>query len=528
MNNLPLDFDWNNYLKINPDIDQKFIEEHVKQHYLNYGILENRPYSEIYTIKPYEKLLYMYLNKYKDIEYCENSFINEFEIKTNLPRCRHNFKEKININLLDTFILIIDFHNGGGGTTTFIESIISKYKKYQTFLIARNFDDNVYFTVNDEYELETPSYNNSDAYELLLVNKNKIEKIFVNHIYKHSPDFINNLFNLNIQITTITHDLFLLFNIPQIQFNNIDSFLTDETKKSYIDINKFDKIITQNKANTFMFNNFIEDKNKIIVSPLPDFKNTKDLITSSNDNIIIGLIGEMSEIKGQNELIKITNYYKNTNIKIIIFGRTDLQNVFEHCYIYKNVSELNDLLTTHKPNIILELSIWPETYSYTLSLAMITQLPILYLKKNNYCVVEERLSKYDKAYSFTNIYELDKLIKQKKQDYFYTIETKIYFNDFWNNYFITKKEEKKITKNKNIYDILPYVIYFPQFHEIQENNISFYPGFSDITNLDLLKKNMHIDIETPSLKEFNLTNITEYDYIKKKKILKKQVDMIYN
>ena len=67
-----------------------------------------------------------------------------------------------------------------------------------------------------------------------------------------------------------------------------------------------------------------------------------------------------------------------------------------------NINELNRLLEKYKPNLLLELSIWPETYSYTLTLMMLTQLPILSLKKNMSCVVENRLSKYDKYYIFEN------------------------------------------------------------------------------------------------------------------------------
>ena len=463
-NNLPLDFDWNVYLKLNQDLDKNSNEEDTKQHYLNYGIFENRQYNYNFNIIKQCDIfnnISMSLDKYKNIDYCENNFINEYEIKENLPRCQHNCKEKINISVLNTFILIVDFHNGGGGTTTFIESIISKYKKYQTFLIVRNFNDNVYFTVNDDYELET-LYNNDDAYKLLLDNKNKIEKIFINHIYKHSTEFINNLFNLNIKITTITHDLLLLFNKPQISFNDIDSFLNDKTKKSFIDINKYDQIITQNKANVCFYNYFIEDKNKIVVSPLPDVKKSKDLIETANDTIIIGIIGAISDIKGKIELIKIINFYKNANnIQIIVFGFVNIES-FINFYPYKNINQLNELLITHKPNIIIELSIWPETYCYTLTLAMVTQLPILYFKKNNYCAVEERLSTYNKAYSFTNIKELNKLIYDKKQDYFYTIEPIIYFNDFWDSYFIKNQiiEEDKINNyiNKNLVLITSKII----------------------------------------------------------------------
>jgi len=85
--------------------------------------------------------------------------------------------------------------------------------------------------------------------------------------------------------------------------------------------------------------------------------------------------------------------------------------------------------------MLLELSICGETYSYTLTIAMLTQLPILYLKKNGLSVVENRLSKYNKAYAFSTIGELNALVMQKKQNYFYTIEPAIYFNEWWDSYF---------------------------------------------------------------------------------------------
>ena len=409
-----------------------------------YKFCYNKPYEN----KNLKDISNFSFNTYKD--YCEYSFINEYEIHQNLPRSQHNSKEKININVLKNFILIIDFHNLGGGTSVFIESIISKYKKYQTFLIARNFNNHVYFTVNDEYELEN-SYNNQDAYKLLLFLRSKIEKIFVNHTINHSAEFINNLFNLNINITTITHDMTCIFNEFKICFNDMNNYLNNETKRSCFDINKYDQIITQNKGNMYIYNNYIKDKSKIVVSPLPDFKNSKDLIKTTNDTIVIAIIGMISDIKGVEELNKIINFYKNiNNIKIVVFGCVSIcVEYFTNKYTYGSINELNNLLLIHRPNIIIELSICPETYSYTLSLAMITQLPILYLKKNNYCTIEERLSNYDKAYSFNNIIELDKLIYNKKQDYFYTIEPKIYFNNFWDNYFLKNKihNQTKIIDN---------------------------------------------------------------------------------
>jgi hypothetical protein len=488
-------------------------------------------FPEIYYINPYNN------KSLKDIsndsfstftKYCENIFIHEDEISQMLPRGKNTIKKKLNMNILDKFILVVDFNNAGGGTSFFIESIISKYKKYQTLVIVRNNSSNIYFTVNDEYNFED-LYNDTTAYQLLLNNVHKIEKIFVNHTMHHTQNFINSLFNLKVKIDLITHDFISIFGVWPNLFNDTDYYLDGNTKKYYIDINRYDNIITQNKGNIYIYNNFIEDKQKIIISSLPDYNKSNKLIKTNNNNIVIGIIGHISECKGLAVLKKIINFYSNTNIKFIVFGSTSI-NLFNNCYEYKNINELNELLITHKPNILIELSIWPETYSYTLTLGMITQLPIIYLKKNNYCTIEDRLSNYNKAYSFTTIEEFNRLIYKVKQDYFYTIEPVIYFNDFWNNYFVTKKEKitLPVTTN-NVYNINTFCIYFPQFHEIQENNISFYNKYTDITNLELISKSQKtVELLTPSRDEFNIKNIIDYDYIKNKQILQKQIDIIYD
>ena len=104
-------------------------------------------------------------------------------------------------------------------------------------------------------------------------------------------------------------------------------------------------------------------------------------------------------------------------------------------YPYKNINELNTLLCIHQPNVLIETSICIETYSYTLSLAMITQLPIVYLYKNGETTVEQRLQDYKHAYPFRTIRECNDLIHEKKQDHFYTIDPTIHYTSFWDQYF---------------------------------------------------------------------------------------------
>jgi hypothetical protein len=454
---IPDDFNVTIYKKLYSDLHHMTDEEAIN-HYKNYGFYEKRnDWLKLHNILPlYNPCdISIFLSK-PDNHYSKDSFIKANKIIGNFPRQKHNSKEKLNSDVLSSFLLIVDFNNLGGGTSTFIESIITRYKKYKTFLIARNFNGQVVFTINDDYELEQ-IYNDDDAVIFISNNKDKIEKIFVNHTLSHSSFFIESLFNLEKHVSTITHDFSLLFNDSQMYFNDIQKYILNESNHNKININKYHQIITQNNANLYIYNNFIEDKNKIIVTPLPDFIKSLELITTSNDNIKIGIIGGIHDFKGRKELEKVINFYKNVNnVDIVLFGITDIYS-FTNYYPYKDINELNELLKIHKPNVLIELSVWHETYSYTLTISMLSQLPILYLKKNGYSVVENRLSRYDKAYSFETIYELNNLIYSKKQDYFYTINPRIYFNDFWDSYFLTssfyKLKKSIITcdyKNKNI------------------------------------------------------------------------------
>ena len=176
------------------------------------------------------------------------------------------------------------------------------------------------------------------------------------------------------------------------------------------------------------------------------------------------------------------------NIRVVVFGEIK-DTTIEQEY-YHNINHLNELFKKHKPNLLLETNLWPETWSYTLTIAMLTRLPILSLKKPFINVIEDRLSEYSKTHYYHTIVEIINISKKIKQDFFYTIEPIIYFNSFWDDYFINKKEKAmELSPITNFqHNIQPYFIYFPQFHSFQENDLSFYPGFTDITNLDLLEK----------------------------------------
>jgi hypothetical protein len=181
-----------------------------------------------------------------------------------------------------------------------------------------------------------------------------------------------------------------------------------------------------------MIDHYIKPHQMIISTPLPDYTKSEKRITTSNEKIVVGIIGNITEMKGSKIMEKIAAYYKNNpTIQFIAFGSCPSIK----SYPYKNIHELNTLLYIYQPNIIIETSICVETYSYTLSLAMLTQLPIVYLYKNGETTVEQRLQNYKHAYPFRTIRECNDLLQQKKKDYFYTIDPTIYYTPFWDQYF---------------------------------------------------------------------------------------------
>ena len=348
-----------------------------------------------------------------------------------------NFKK---FTLVDTIknvnnkknILIVDMPNIGGGTTFFINSIVSMYKNNINFIIVRNFNSLLHVYINDEIKLNTVFTEKDSITFLNDINKDII-KIFVNHTASHSTLFLEHLFTLNKNITTITHDYLLFFTKPHIQYYEL---LDNTLQRNVIDVNKYDTIITQNKKNTELFNKFLPNLDKVIISPLPDYKNPdKKIITNTNNNnIVVGIIGHISDIKGSSNLKKIIIMSKKTkNITIVIFGSTDFN--YEHQNSYNGISELNILITKYKPNVLIELSKSPETYSYTLTLYKIIGLPILYISKDFPSVIEDRLSNYEKAYKYSNIADMFNDITSKSQNFLYTINPTLFFNDYWDKYF---------------------------------------------------------------------------------------------
>jgi hypothetical protein len=412
--------------------------------------------------------------------------------------------------------LIIDFNNGGGGTTVFLNRIVSKYKKFCTFLILRFDGSKYYLNINEEYLIET-KYNFDELVEVIEKYKYKIKKIFVNHLIYYNEEFVKYILDLDKIKIGITHDYFNIYDDPQPTFNTINN----SRKNKLIDINKYDILITQNKLNLEYFSEY---KKTINIVDLPDFKFKKKYIKTKNEKIICCIIGNINKIKGKYKFKKILKYFENyKNIEFVIIGHIELQE-FQNYNSYNDIYEFNSLLKKYKPNMIIELTDWPETYCYTVTLSMLTDLPILYLKKPSNSVIKNRLNNYKKSYEFQDIKTLDKLIHKYPQNYLYTIDTTIFYDKFWNDLFIDREIKNIRNRRSSDLKIKPYFIYFPQFHEIYENNFNYYKGYNDAVNLELYNKINSVKKTEMPLDEY--CNISKYNYVSNDSLIKKQINLI--
>ena len=250
-----------------------------------------------------------------------------------------------------------------------------------------------------------------------------------------------------------------------------------------------------------------------------------------NKEINIGHFQAFSPVKGSEFVSLLQNKYKtykNYKINFLILGK----NIPEY-------TELNwyEKMKEHYFHCLLHLNKYGETYSYSLSKSINSGLPILY---NNIGAFKERIPNnehYTKVYdSENNMTNPDVLYNQFEKMLNYIIGNQGKFHTFNPNTDLEYKdtysyifEDKLLSSMNSILHetIKPFALYFPQFHDIPENNKNYYDGMTDILNLkhyiDYQKEPDEI-LDTPSLSELSIPSILHYN-LTNKKIIKKQIDI---
>tara|TARA_Y100000992_G_scaffold282956_1_gene231874 strand:- start:3303 stop:5318 length:2016 start_codon:yes stop_codon:yes gene_type:complete len=335
-------------------------------------------------------------------------------------------------------ILVFDMMFIKGGAYVYLQNLILKYKDKWNFLIIRETmkDNLLTVSLNDEAFILTNI--NSTKLQEFIKNIN-YEYVLINSLVNQSNEHINFIKNLNGYKIGITHDFSILYEeVQPIDCENL-------TKK--LDESFYDLLLTQHKINE----KNMKLNNNVTVE-LPDYFEKKNIHYTSNNKIKVGIIGAISVIKGMNFYKDLANYINENNLhdkfELKIFGITSIHvNIQRESY--KDIDMLNNQLIDFKPNIILEASIWPETWSYTLTLSKIISCPILYLKKNFNSVVPSRLQDIE-SYEFNTVDECVNLMEKYSQNYFYTIKNELKYPYFYDSLFSSKYIENLIVITSKI------------------------------------------------------------------------------
>ena len=401
---LPDNFNYIFYKLNNPDLP--FINKNdLINHYINHGIHESR-YISIND--------YMYKKIYKNTDfkcfknnelYISKKFINiiDYTNKENniytLSKIIDNKSIYLNSLPNNKCTLIITF-SIGGGSDVFLTKLLNYYisTKCTSIVMIKYINNsyNVYYNniiINTVYDFEKIKQ---------LINNLEINLIFVNSFFTYPKNFMQFIYKLNIKKYTITHDYFNFFEIPN------PTYLHLKYEKIYkSEINNFDVILTQHPYNIEIMDYLCPIKKEIHLVNFPDYYDNYNgkcnIDDTINKNILI--IGIIDEKKGALLLTEIINSVHNKEYNFYIAGKHSNLDIPQQ--EYKTIDEFNNILELFKPIVILFTSLCPETYSYTLSLAMLTELPIIYYDIGN-CVVSKRLEQYKfKAFKFNDINKVD-------------------------------------------------------------------------------------------------------------------------
>jgi hypothetical protein len=163
---VPANFLWRSYIEMNPDL-QHMAQQEATRHYVVHGHAEGRRFTSDDVPVRCDKDVPVRCDKDVPVRcdkgvrvsvhtLADDKILNTMQFKNITdPLFLQKMMPSEILDSLPFFVLIVDFPNGGGGTTRFINTIVSNYKSHTTFVILWNMDDNmIHVNINEECELE--------------------------------------------------------------------------------------------------------------------------------------------------------------------------------------------------------------------------------------------------------------------------------------------------------------------------------------------------------------------------------------
>lgn len=334
----------------------------------------------------------------------------------------------LKIKILSTLykpIMIFD-HSLGGGANEYTNAIVAK--KPLAIIIKYDLKTNKYVVEFCGQNIEKQYFKMEDIREIKkIIEYFNIEKIIINELvsYPKVLDIIDFLLDIkkmynNINFIFMIHDFFCvcpMYNLLNyeikycdvptdisrcdkcIKFNPLIKTEVPFVQQDYPNLTialwreKFDNLLKYSSKIIC----FSQSSKEIIQKAYPSLSDDKFnvkphvvdwirpvAISKTSKTINVAIIGAIGIHKGANIVISFSNYikYNSLDIKVHIFGEifdpnrelNKNKHVINHGRYKKE--NLPDLMEENEIDIVLILSIWPETFSYTTEEAIKMNLPV--------------------------------------------------------------------------------------------------------------------------------------------------------
>ncbi|MCF0253160.1 MAG: hypothetical protein HUK26_02345 [Duodenibacillus sp.] len=306
-------------------------------------------------------------------------------------------------------------HRGGGGTDTFVFNLISDLRDCGVLSYVLRPTENKTGSISSSQEehLYKIDFNDEDQFVSIL-KKLGIRAIHVHHFLGYPLGIVDALITsknrLGVWIVFTVHDYFSY--CPNVNLMHRDGSLCLNYNKQRCErcipvVPPFAKIAValSPRERQERYHQFFKTINKVTVPnrdvasrmekafPGIDFEIiehaykktiiTKNSIPTYKKNFkVVAFIGEISHHKGFNVIKDLANYIKLNKIplKLAIVGFSYNDKLLSDLGVtitgkYKGDTDALKLIQYVDADSIFVASIWPETYSYTLSLGLSTGLP---------------------------------------------------------------------------------------------------------------------------------------------------------
>ena len=404
----------------------------------------------------------------------------------------------------------------GGGAVKYLDDITSKYSTTRKF---------IYITTQKQLDSYVGKYKNSLIFLQHLIHTDiklesiikiketeKCKLIISIHDFYWLCDSIGNLYKHDSHNSYISaHEITILPTILNV-FAIADEIICN-SKFTY---NIYTQHIPVAQYKHAYCNDF--HVNHQIASYVPKI----------TDNVInIGILHKYNICKGKELIEKLSakyTTYKSYKINWQIVGHT--------IPVYKE-HEFYDWLKKYNIHALTSLNKWGETWGYAMTKFINSGLPLIY---NNFGAYKERFegnerAHYFKCYDTEPEYDvdyandvpvlcqrfenmLDYVIVNQGQGIAPEPITEISYSDYYHTLFGQTQ-------------ILPFAIYFPQFHPFLENDKNYYPGMTDMTNLALYFKENPDNpegLERPDMSVYGLNGMEDYR-LDNPELVNKQVEL---